>query len=203
MPRTTPTSSSRDLAMVAVFAGVIAALGLIPAITPPVGGAVPITAQTLGVMLAGAILGSRRGASAVVLFLALVALGLPLLASGRGGLGVLAGPSLGYFIGWVVGAFVIGALTYALGAPYRLVPGLVAALVGGVVVIHVLGIIGMMVRADLSLQAAVIADLVFVPGDVLKAVLCALVARGVHTAYPGLLPERRSSRVAEPADASV
>lgn len=202
MPRTSPGSSGRDLAIVAVFAGIVAALGLVPAISP-FGGAVPITAQSLGVMLAGAILGPRRGALALVVFLGLVALGLPLLAGGRGGLGVFAGPSVGYLIGWPVAAFAVGALTYAMGAPYRLFWGVLANVLGGVVLLNVLGIIGMMARADLSLGAAVVAALVFVPGDLIKAVVCALVARGVHAASPGLLPERRGQQRPEPADAAV
>lgn len=202
MFRTTSRSSGRDLAIVAVFAGIVAALGLVPAISP-FGGAVPITAQSLGVMLAGAILGPRRGALALVVFLALVALGLPLLAGGRGGLGVFAGPSVGYLIGWPVAAFAVGALTYAVGAPYRLSWGVLANVLGGVALLNVLGIIGMMVRADLSLGAAVVAALVFVPGDLIKAVVCALVARGVHAASPGLLPERRSQHRLEHADAAA
>ena len=76
----------------------VAALGLVPAFTPP-GFAVPITAQSLGVMLAGSILGARRGALSLVLLLVLVAVGLPLLAGGRGGLGVFAGPSVGFLLG--------------------------------------------------------------------------------------------------------
>ncbi|WP_345525428.1 biotin transporter BioY [Nocardioides endophyticus] len=74
-------------------------------------------------MLAGAILGPRRGALALIVFLTLVALGLPLLAGGRGGLGVFAGPSVGYLIGFPVAAFAVGALTYAAGAPYRVSRG--------------------------------------------------------------------------------
>lgn len=58
----------------------IAALGLVPQIT--LGFGVPITAQTLGVMLAGAVLGAKRGAAAAGLMMLLVALGLPLLAGG-------------------------------------------------------------------------------------------------------------------------
>ncbi|MFZ5848187.1 MAG: biotin transporter BioY, partial [Actinomycetota bacterium] len=69
------------MALVAVFAGFIAALGIVPAFTPP-GFSVPITAQSLGVILAGAILGGRKGFAAVALLLVLVALGLPLLAGG-------------------------------------------------------------------------------------------------------------------------
>ena len=200
MLRTSPRSTARDLAMIAVFAGIVAALGLVPAVQP-FGLPVPITAQSLGVMLAGAILGPRRGALALLLFLGLVALGLPLLAGGRGGLGVFAGPSLGYLIGWPVAAFVVGALTYAIGAPYRMGWGVAANVLGGIVLLHLLGIAGLVLRTDLSPYAAVKADLLFVPGDAIKAVLAAVVAAGVHAAYPGLLPERRRSRLAEPADA--
>lgn len=195
MSHTTPTRSGRELALVAVFAGIVAALGLVPAISA-FGGAVPITAQSLGVMLAGAILGPRRGGLALVVFLALVALGLPLLAGGRGGLGVFAGPSIGYLVGFPVAAFAVGALTYAVGAPYRLSWGLAANLAGGVVVLNVLGIVGMMARADLSLSAATSAALVFVPGDVVKAVVGALVARGVHAGLPRAPPRTASAAAA-------
>ncbi|WP_295044301.1 biotin transporter BioY, partial [uncultured Paracoccus sp.] len=68
----------RKMTMVALFAALIAALGLIPSLNLFFG--VPITAQSMGVMLAGAVLGARRGALAVLLLMALVALGLPLLA---------------------------------------------------------------------------------------------------------------------------
>ena len=73
--------------------------GLVPPVAIAFLGGVPITAQTLGVMLAGVMLGPIRGALAVLLFLFLVALGLPFLSGGRGGLGVFMGPSVGFLIG--------------------------------------------------------------------------------------------------------
>ena len=82
-------ATSRDLALIATFTGVVAALGLVPALAP-FGIPVPITAQSLGVMLAGAVIGARRGFLSLALFLVLVAVGLPLLSGGRGGLGVFA-----------------------------------------------------------------------------------------------------------------
>lgn len=182
-------STSRDLALIATFAAVVAALGVIPAVYP-FGGAVPITAQSLGIMLCGSILGARRGAGAVLLLLALVALGLPLLAGGRGGLGVFAGPSVGYLVGWPVAAYVIGWLTERGGAPYRLAWGLGANVVGGIVVLYALGILGTAWRADLSLTAAAAGSALFLLGDVVKVVVAAVVARGVHQAYPGLLRRR-------------
>lgn len=184
--------SARDLAVVATFAGVIAALGLIPAIS--VGNAVPITAQSLGVMLCGAVLGPRLGTSAVLLFLALVAVGLPLLAGGRGGLGVFSSPTVGYLIGFPFAALVIGLLVWAKGVPYHLWWAALATLVGGVLLLNVFGVLGMMLRADLSLTAALSAAAPFLPGDVVKAAIAAVVAGGVHSAYPGLLPRRTTSR---------
>lgn len=185
-----PRSSSRDLALIAIFAGIVAALGIVPAFTPP-GFGVPITAQSLGVMLAGAILGARRGALSLVLFLALVATGLPLLAGGRGGLGVFAGASVGFLLAWPVAAYVVGWLSERAGPTYKLHWGIVANVVGGIVVVYAGGIVGMAAVLDLSIPAAAVATWIYIPGDAVKVVIAALVARGVHAAYPGLLSGRR------------
>ena len=189
-----PRSSSRDLALIAIFAGIVAALGIVPAFTPP-GFSVPITAQSLGVMLAGSVLGARRGGLSLVLFLVLVATGLPLLAGGRGGLGVFAGPSAGFLLAWPVAAYVVGWLSERAGTTYKLHWGIVANLVGGIVVVYVGGIVGMAAVLGLSIPAATVATWIYIPGDAVKVVIAALVARGVHAAYPGLLSGRR----AEPA----
>jgi biotin transport system substrate-specific component len=182
----TPRSSARDLALIATFTGVVAALGLVPAVMPP-GFSVPITAQTLGVMLAGAVIGARRGALSLVLLLVLVAVGLPLLAGPRGGLGVFALPSAGFLVGFPVAAYVIGWLTERGGPRYRLAWGLVANALGGIGVLYVLGVAGLVLVGGLSVKAALVSTWIFLPGDVAKVVLAALVARGVHAAYPGLL----------------
>ena len=83
------------------------------------------------IMLAGAILGSKRGALSVLLFLALLAIGLPLLSGGRGGLGVFAGPSVGYLVGFPVAAWLVGRLTEMIGRPYRVPLGIMANVLGG------------------------------------------------------------------------
>ncbi len=186
-------NSSRDLALVAVFAGVVAALGIVPAFTPP-GLSVPITAQSLGVMLAGAVLGARRGALALVLLLVLAAVGLPVLAGGRAGLAPFLSPSGGFLVGFPVAAFVTGWLTERGGAPYRLGWAVAANILGGIVVLYLFGIVGVALALKISLPAAAVANAVFVPGDLLKAVVAALVARGVHAAYPGLLSRRAEAR---------
>ena len=179
--------SATGLALIAVFVGIIAALGLVPAIAIP-GIAVPITLQTLGVMLAGAVLGRWRGTAAVLVFLLLVAIGLPLLAGGRGGLGVFFGPSAGFLIGFPVAAFVIGWLTERFNTARSLPKGIAVNIIGGIVVLYAFGIAGMALVLHLSLPQAATAALVFLPGDLVKAVLAAVIARGVHRALPGLLP---------------
>ncbi len=184
----------------AIFAAIISVMGLVPAFPVP-GMPVPITLQTLGVMLAGSILGARKGAGAVLLFLLLVAIGLPLLAGGRGGLGVFTTPSVGFLIGWPIAALVIGWLVQRAGAPYRLWWGVLANIIGGIIVMYVFGLGGIMIVGGLTLPAALAATAVFIPGDIVKAVLAALIAKPVHSAYPGLLPQR--ARREASADAPV
>jgi biotin transport system substrate-specific component len=180
---------SHDLALVAVFAGVIAALGLVPAVAVP-GFPVPITLQSMGVVLAGAVLGARRGFASVVLFLALVAVGLPLLAGGRGGLGVFATASAGFLLVWPFVALLVGRLTELRGAPYQLRWGIPINLVGGMGLMYIGGWLGMVTIGGLALPAAITATAIFIPGDAVKMVVAALVAAAVHRALPDLLPAR-------------
>lgn len=175
---------SRSIALVSLFAALIAVFGLIPKIDLPLG--VPITLQTLGVMLAGCLLGPKRALQALALFLAAVALGLPLLSGGRGGLGVFFSPASGYLIGWPVGAFVTGvamALLPTTSPRSAAISAFVASAIGGLLVVHVFGVVGLVNIANLSWEQAVMGTLVFVPGDLIKCVLCATV---VHTVARGL-----------------
>lgn len=168
-----------------MFAALIAVLGL-PGQLLLFGNSVPVTLQTLGVMLAGSLLGPRLGALSVASFLALVAAGLPLLAGGRGGLGVFAGPSVGYLLGWVAGAGVIGWVLRFTGPRYRPVLGFAANVIGGLGVIYAVGIPLQAWITDTSLLVAAGFAAVFLVGDLIKAVIATLVAAGVHRAYPQL-----------------
>ncbi|KQM84557.1 BioY protein [Agromyces sp. Leaf222] len=183
----------------AVFAALIAALGL-PGALVIGGGAVPITFQTLGVMLAGAILGARKGFLSVLLLIALVAAGLPLLSGGRGGLGVFVGPSVGYLLGWLLGVLVIGWATARLLPRYRILPALLWTALGGIVAVYLVGIPMFAAITGTPIVAAATASLVFLPGDLIKVVITVLVAKGVHRAWPGLIaprpwPWKREERV--------
>ncbi len=180
---------ARDLALIAVFAGVTAALGLIPPIYVPIS-PVPVTAQSLGPILAGAVLGGRRGGASQLLFLALVGLGLPLLAGGRGGLAPFVGPTWGFLVGWPIIAALIGWVTSRfIGSPYVAWKGVAVNMVGGMVVLYAIGIPGMMLVGQLSPGQALLANAPYLVGDIIKCVIAALVAKGVHASVPGLLPD--------------
>ena len=180
---TRPTFSIRDITRIAVFAAMLAVLG-IPGAIPVFGGAVPITAQTLGVMLAGAILGSWRGAAAVAIFEVLVLVGLPLLSGGRGGIAVFAGPSVGYLIGWIIGAFMIGLIARSGNRKPRWWRTALGCFVGGIVVVYALGIPFQSVITGLPLAQTALSSTVFLPGDVVKVVVATIVTMALWRAYP-------------------
>ena len=127
----------------------------------------------------------------MLVFLVLVAVGLPLLAGPRGGLGVFATPSAGFLVGFPVAAYVVGLITERGGAPYSLRWGIAANILGGVGVLYIFGIAGIALLGRVSLAHATTLVWLFVPGDLAKAVIAAVIAKGVHAGYPGLLAHRR------------
>ena len=201
-PRSRGLLGARDLALVAVFVGIVAALALVPPFQPT-GLAVPITLQSMGVMLAGSILGARRGGLSLLVFVLLVAAGLPLLSGPAGGLGMFVTPRAGFIVGFPVAAFVTGAIAALAARPGREYDarwGFLANVVGGVVVLYAFGLLGVMRFAHLPVDEAFTALWVFVPGDLVKAVLATVVAAGVHRGYPGLLVRERDE---QPESAAV
>jgi biotin transport system substrate-specific component len=172
------------LALVASFAALIAALGL-PGSLYLFGGAVPITLQTLGIMLAASVLGARRGTLAVLVLLVLVAAGLPLLSGGRGGLGVFASPTAGYVVGFLPGALVTGLLVDRLLPRYPVWWGFAANVLGGIVVVYLIGVPVLQAVTGIVWEKALVTGaVVCLPGDVVKASVATVVAAGVHRGYP-------------------
>ena len=177
----------RSLTLIALFAALVAILGLVPQISLAAG--VPITAQSLGIMLCGTVLGARRGALAVLLGLALAAAGLPLLSGGRGGLGVFAGPSVGFLLGFPVAAFVAGWIMQRTTLPVGLAAG-AASVIGGIAVLYAFGIPGMALMLDKTLPEATFIAAAYLPGDILKAVLAGFVTQAIARMRPGSLLSR-------------
>jgi biotin transport system substrate-specific component len=178
------TTSTRDLVLMGLFAAVMAALGLLPKVAIGIG--VPITAQSMGVMLAGAILGARRGAGAMAIFVALVALGLPLLAGGRGGLGIFAGPTGGFLLGFILGAYLTGWIAERLTIGVEILRFAVACVLGGIGGVYLLGIPYWILITDSAAAHVLLVALNFIPGDLIKAGIATLVAAAVYRGYPVL-----------------
>ncbi|MBY6061085.1 biotin transporter BioY [Microbacterium esteraromaticum] len=176
---------SADLARIALFAALIIVLGTIMV---PLPGGVPITGQTLGVMLAGLILGARRAPLAILIVLALAAVGLPVLAGGRGGLGVFVGPTAGYLLGWVVGATVIGAIAHS--GRFTWWRAGIATLVGGIAVVYLFGIPVQSWVTGVPLDLTAASTLAFLPGDLIKAGAATALAVALRRAYPRAFPQR-------------
>lgn len=183
---------TRDMVHVSLFAALVAVLGLVPPLPLPFI-PVPITSQTLGVMLAGSVLGARKGFLSLLLFQVLVAAGLPLLAGGNGGLATYAGPTGGFLTAFSLAACVIGFLIERSWARLNVPRAFVCNAVGGIGVVYLVGIPWLAVAAGLTLKQAALGSAAFIPGDCVKAAIAASVAVTLKRAFP-LIEESASSR---------
>lgn len=193
----------RSAILSSLFAALTAALSLVSVPLPL--SPVPVTGQTFGVMLAGLILGPWWGAASILVYLAIGALGFPVFAAGRVGLGTLTGPTGGYLMGFVLGAWVTGAIARLrarrtiAASPRRGYLGidkgafgscLAAALVGGVIVVHLAGSLWLAFSTGRTPgESFALGSAPFLPGDSLKAIASALVAPRLRGAT-GLLSNR-------------
>jgi len=159
-----------DVVLVAGFACFTAAFAQISFWIGPV----PITGQTFAVLLAGALLGSRRGALSQLTYLAVGATGIPywFALGGPPGIARLVGPTGGYLIGFAAAAFVVGWL--AERGWDRRVWMAIPAMLGGSIVIYIFGLswLSHFVPGDAVLQAGLYP---FVIGDLIKVVAAALI----------------------------
>ena len=159
-------------------------------------GAVPITLQTLFVLLAGSVCGSLVGALSSFIYIALGLIGLPIFSAGGGIMYVLY-PTFGYLLSFVVAGFISGLAKKSL-------PKKIGANIGAVLVIHLIGVIYFYLMSNLYLkgldtmhssvmgnpiyegaeislwQAFLTGSLVFLPLDVLSAIISAIIGYKVE-----------------------
>ena len=180
----------KEMMLAALFAAMTAALALIPPIQLPFT-PVPITSQTLGVMLAGTVLGARLGALSLIIFVILVAVGAPVLPGGRGGWPIFLLPNGGYILSWPLAALVVGFLVerWAKDRAWKI---LAANLVGGLLVVYAVGTVYHALLANLPLKATVLPVVAYLPGDVIKAVVATMVGLRLRRILPHLLDEREN-----------
>lgn len=152
-----------------VGSAVLALISQIAVPLPPV----PITLQTLGVLLIGFLYGSRLGALTVLVYLLEGAFGLPVFAGGTGGIAKIVGPTGGYLIGFVFAAYLVGWLTER-GWSRNILTAVLAALAGSVV-LYIPGLYWLNTVMP-SFGATLGAGLLpFLIGDGIKTVLAAII----------------------------
>lgn len=184
------TSVTGDLALVGTFAALVAVCSLVSVPVGPAGA--PITLQTFAVLLAGAVLGARRGALALLLYLAVGFAGLPIFAQGVGGPAAFGRPTLGYLLAFPLAALVVGLAVERLGRRgWAMRTGLVvAAGIPASLVIYAIGVPVMAARLGVSLGEGLAINAAFLPFDAVKLAAAAVVAASVHRAFPDLLDRR-------------
>lgn len=170
-PRVLADYASRTWAMqIALVVGAAALVGVSAQIIIPLPFTpVPLTLQTFAVLLAGGVLGSTRGALAMVVYAAVGSLGVPWFAEGRSGFG---GATFGYIVGFIIAAYVVGKLAEsgATRTPVR-TAGL---MVVGNLVIYAVGVSWLALSLGVSFaEALALGALPFIIGDAIKIALAA------------------------------
>lgn len=159
--------SIRDMVLAGMFAALIGVMGYVSIPIPF--SPVPISGQTLVIMLIGLMLTPKQAFYSVLSWLLAGVVGAPVFSGGRAGLAVLGSPSGGYIIGFLVGAVVI---SYLRGDSGSMVKMYMAAIVGGILVIYAFGVPVMAFLLDMNFSTALKAGaLPFLIGDFIKVII--------------------------------
>ena len=159
----------KDLTFAAIFTAVTAVLAQI---TIPLPGGVPFTLQTFAVILAGLVLGKKRGAISALIYVLLALVGVPVLAGLTGGPGAVFGVTGGFIVTFPILAFCAG---YGMETKNRWVE--LAGILVGVVLNYIAGVIWFSVAADRSMKEAVMLCVVpFLITDAIKIIMAYVLA---------------------------
>ncbi|MBQ3437738.1 MAG: biotin transporter BioY [Fusobacterium sp.] len=173
----------KNMLYISMFAAIVAVLGLMPPIPLPFI-PVPITLQTMGIMLAGSFLGKRLGFFSILLVVVVVLLGAPILSGGRGGISILAGPTGGFFIVWPLSALFIGYLTEKFWQNISISKYILINILGGIILVYFVGIIHLSYITKMSIPAATVLCLAFIPGDMIKVVVVSMICQKLKELSP-------------------
>ncbi len=167
-----------DQLRMTAYASLLAALTAVGAyIAIPIG-PVPIVLQNLFVYLTGLLLGSRWGLMGIAAYLLAGAVGLPVFAGGKGGIGHLVGPTGGYLLGFLPAVALIGFVTEKTQG--KMLFG-IAALVAGTVVIYACGVTWLSIVTGMTIVRSLVVGMVpFLLGDAVKITAALFIARSLR-----------------------
>ncbi|MFG0244386.1 MAG: biotin transporter BioY [Phycisphaerales bacterium JB054] len=176
MPRTDALTRLRDLLAASIFALLTSLAAQVAIPLPPDG--VPMTLQTLVVLLAALCLGPRVGTTSMVLYLAIGVLGGAIFAEGSKGVMVLVGQTGGYLLGFVCCQPVIGMIARRRDGSVRGWLAMIAAVLAGNAVVFALGVPVLALVNGYGLGRALEGGLYpFLPGLAVKAVAAVVIGR--------------------------
>jgi biotin transport system substrate-specific component len=165
----------KKLVLSSLFAALIALLAQISIPLPF--SPVPITGQTFGIFLVGSLLEGKWGASSVLIYILLGAIGLPVFHQFQGGLHIIVGPTGGFLWGFVIGCYLLGKIMEKKNSFGMMILGMFLCMG----TYFVLGALYLALVAGLNFYQALILGVVpFLPLDVVKLIAAAILSRAVR-----------------------
>lgn len=173
----------RNLTLEAVFLALLIVFAMVPGMTL---GFLPVSVvvQNLGVMLISLILGARRGTAVMAVFIIMIALGLPVLTGGHGGLAVLVGPTAGYIWAWLFQPLAFAMLSkFWPSKKGQKRPGIyqsfVLIFIIDLVLVYGMGSAWLSLTAHSDFMKTYLANMIFVPGDLVKVTLATIITKAL------------------------
>jgi len=167
-------NDSKQLRMTVYTSLFVALIAIGAFIAIPIG-PVPIVLQNMFVLLAAIILGPVWGLSCVAVYLLIGLAGLPVFSAGGSGIGKLFGPTGGYLLGYLPCVFVTAIISKGLGK--KMSSDIIAMVIGSLIV-YAAGVPWLKVVTAMTFEKALTVGMIpFLPGDVLKIIAAAFIAR--------------------------
>jgi len=147
-------------------------------------GPVPISFTHVSIFIAAGLLGARYGTLSQLVYILLGAMGVPVFAGFMGGMGIITGPTGGFIVGYIGCAFVVGTLISRFGTSYKV---LFPAMYAGWITSYAFGIPWLMHITGMNLTAALLSCVPFLPGDLLKTIISAVVINRLHPVVKNMI----------------
>lgn len=171
---------TKTIIICAVFAAI---LSIFSVMTIPIG-PVPISMSVFGVLLTAIILGPKKGAISVIVYILLGAVGLPVFSGFKGGFQVLAGPTGGYIWSYIFMALFVG---FIASKPHKnkllTICILFVSSIAGIIICYGAGTVQFMfVQQTDVMKALTLCVIPFIPFDIIKAIAASFIGYSVQTA---------------------